>query len=73
MRKTNLLPFCVHFQVPWNLFLGWSLGHSTFLGAQNKSFVTENESYTSKDGIFFSIQNHYKKKCWKEKKSIVIT
>jgi hypothetical protein len=65
MRRT-LLPFCVHFQVPWNLCVGWSLGHSTFLGAQDKSFVIENGSYTSKDGIPFSIQFFFKK-WWKEK------
>ncbi len=66
MRRTSILPIGVHFQVPWNLCVGWSLGHSTFLGAQDKSFVIENESYTSKDGILFSIQNHLKNKWWKK-------
>ncbi len=28
--------------------------------------LVENESYTPKDGIFFSIQNHLKNKWWKK-------
>jgi hypothetical protein len=67
MRKTNLLPFCVHFQVPWNLCVGWSLGHSTFLGAQDKSFVIEIESYTSKNGILFQFKTIKKKNGGKKK------